>query len=118
MTTISRHGDIEFHNGDEIGYIWEQHKTGEHPASNQLNASGNLTINSGKNLLLQNVYLQPSENISLSAHHDVTIENHADTYTFAKSNTANRHNTPISGILHALKSLTINAGNNLSAKGS
>ncbi|WP_434523946.1 DUF637 domain-containing protein [Photorhabdus asymbiotica] len=118
VTTISRHGDIEFHNGDEVGYIWEQHKTGEHPASNQLNASGNLTINSGKNLLLQNVYLQPSENISLSAHHDVTIENHADTYTFAKSNTANRHNAPISGILHALKSLTINAGNNLSAKGS
>ncbi|NHB94219.1 filamentous hemagglutinin N-terminal domain-containing protein, partial [Photorhabdus cinerea] len=118
VTALSRYGDIAFHNGDEVGHIWEQHRTGEHPASNQLNARGNLTINSGKNLFLQNVYLQPAENISLSASHDVTIENHADTYTFAKSTSANRHHAPISGILNALKSLTINAGNTLSAKGS
>ncbi|WP_205634294.1 hemagglutinin repeat-containing protein, partial [Photorhabdus australis] len=118
VTALSRYGDIAFHNGDEVGYIWEQHRTGEHPASNQLNARGNLTLNSGKNLLLQNVYLQPAENISLSASHDVTIENYADTYTFAKSTSANRYHAPISGILTALKSLTINAGNTLSAKGS
>ncbi|MGV7960592.1 DUF637 domain-containing protein [Photorhabdus tasmaniensis] len=118
ITAISRHGDILFHNGDQFGYLWHQHSTNDHPVSNKLDAVGNLTINSGKNLLLQNVYLQPSKNISLIANNDVTVENHADTYNFAKSKTANSHNAPISGILNALESLTIHAGNNISAKGS
>ncbi|MCT8350259.1 hemagglutinin repeat-containing protein, partial [Photorhabdus temperata] len=118
ITAISRHGDILFHNGDQFGYLWRQHSTNDHPVSNKLDAVGNLTINSGKNLLLQNVYLQPSKNISLIANNDVTVENHADTYNFAKSKTANSHNAPISGILNALESLTIHAGNNISAKGS
>ncbi|MGV8000904.1 DUF637 domain-containing protein [Photorhabdus temperata subsp. temperata] len=118
ITAISRHGDILFHNGDQFGYLWRQHSTNDHPVSNKLDAVGNLTINSGKNLLLQNVYLQPSKNISLIANNDVTVENHADTYNFAKSKTANSHNAPISGILNALESLIIHAGNNISAKGS
>ncbi|MCT8343782.1 DUF637 domain-containing protein [Photorhabdus kleinii] len=117
VAAISRNGDIEFHNGDQLGYIWDQHNTGEHPASNQLSATGNLTINSGKNLLLQNVYLQPSKNISLTANNDITIENHANTYIFAKSKVRNMH-LPIAGILNATESLTINAGGHLSAKGS
>ncbi|WP_162524140.1 DUF637 domain-containing protein [Photorhabdus khanii] len=118
ITAISRHGDILFHNGDQFGYLWRQHSTDDHPVSNKLNAVGNLTLNSGKNLLLQNVYLQPGKNISLIANNDVTVENHADTYNFAKSKIANRHNAPISGILNAFESLTIHAGNNISAKGS
>ncbi len=118
ITAISRHGDILFHNGDQFGYLWRQHSTHDHPVSNKLDAVNNLTIHSGKNLLLQNVYLQPSKNIALIASNNVTVENHADTYNFAKLKTANRHNAPISGVLNALESLTIHAGNTISAKGS
>ncbi|WP_350304326.1 filamentous hemagglutinin N-terminal domain-containing protein [Photorhabdus viridis] len=117
VTAISRNGDIQFKNGDQFGYLWGQYATGDHPASNKLGASGNLTINAGKNLLLQNVYLQPSKNISLIANSDVTIENHADTYIFAKSKKRNER-LPIAGMLNASESLTINAGGNLYAKGS
>ncbi len=118
ITAISRHGDILFHNGDQFGYLWRQHSTHDHPVSNKLDAVNNLTIHSGKNLLLQNVYLQPSKNIALIASNNVTVENHADTYNFAKLKTANRHNAPISGVLNTLESLTIHAGNTISAKGS
>ncbi|MCT8349701.1 DUF637 domain-containing protein, partial [Photorhabdus temperata] len=117
VTAISRNGDIQFKNGDQFGYFWSQSVTGDHPISNKLGASGNLTINAGKNLLLQNVYLQPSKNISLIANSDVTIENHVDTYIFAKSKKRNER-LPIAGMLNASESLTINAGGNLYAKGS
>nr|WP_242689336.1 filamentous hemagglutinin N-terminal domain-containing protein [Photorhabdus cinerea] len=71
ITLISRHGDIRFQSSEKPGYFNADNTR----RISTLGAKGNLTIYTGKNLLLHNTYLTPGTHISLTANNDIEIEN-------------------------------------------
>ncbi|MDB6375161.1 DUF637 domain-containing protein [Photorhabdus bodei] len=133
ITLISRNGDIRFQSSEKPGYFNADNTR----RMSTLGANGNLTINTGKNLLLQNTYLTPSTHISLTANNDIEIENnallsprqtgpmHPDQWDknllnaiLPEQEKANfKPLLPMTGVLTAAESLMINAGGNLFTKG-
>ncbi|SCZ66290.1 MULTISPECIES: DUF637 domain-containing protein [Photorhabdus] len=133
ITLISRNGDIRFQSSEKTGYFNADNTR----RMNTLEAHGNLTINAGKNLLLQNTYLTPSTHISLTANNDIEIENngllfsrqtgpmHPDQWDKNLLNAilpeqekaSFKPLLPMTGVLTASESLMIKAGGNLFTQG-
>ncbi|WP_445375637.1 DUF637 domain-containing protein [Photorhabdus tasmaniensis] len=133
ITLISRHGDVRFQSSEKPGYFNADNTR----RVSTLSAKGNLTINAGKNLLLQNTYLTPSTYISLTANNDIGIENtvrltprqtgpvHSDKWDPDLLNAILPEQEkghlefllPMTGVLHASTSLMINAGGHFFTQG-
>ncbi|WP_430199589.1 DUF637 domain-containing protein [Photorhabdus luminescens] len=122
VTIISRNGDIQFQSSSKPEYF--------NPDSTRkissLEATGDLLLHAGKNILLRNIFLTKSHNISLAANNDITIDNNSDLLThkrmgdvIADSKEQALFNQMLSklGKLDAKSSVVINAGGNLSVKG-
>ncbi|MQL50687.1 filamentous hemagglutinin N-terminal domain-containing protein [Photorhabdus khanii] len=133
ITLISRHGDVRFQSSDKPGYFNADNTR----RISILSANGSLTIQAGKNLLLQNTCLTPSTDISLTANNDIEIENTVrlsprqtgpmppDKWDpdllnaiLPEQEQGNLHFLlPMTGVLHASTSLMIHAGGDFVAQG-
>ncbi|KMW72073.1 hemagglutinin [Photorhabdus luminescens subsp. luminescens] len=121
VTIISRNGDIQFQSGKP-----EYFNPDNTRKISSLEATGDLLLHAGKNILLRNILLTKSHNVSLAANNDITIDNNSDLLTHkrmgdvtADSKEQTLFNQMLSklGKLDAKSSVVINAGGNLSVKG-
>ncbi|MCT8343633.1 hemagglutinin repeat-containing protein [Photorhabdus kleinii] len=122
VTIISRNGNIQFQSSSKPEYFNPDNTR----KISSLEATGDLLLHAGKNILLRNIFLTKSHNISLSANNDITIDNNSDLLTHkrmgdvtAESKEQTLFNQMLSklGKLDAKSSVVINAGGNLSVKG-
>ncbi|WP_387466199.1 hypothetical protein [Photorhabdus sp. RM323S] len=71
ITAISRNSDLSFKSSESVGYfnLDGTRKVGS------LEATGDLFLHAGKNIILSNLFLTKNNNISLAANNDITIDN-------------------------------------------
>lgn len=122
VTIISRSGDIQFQSSSKPEYFNPNNTR----KISSLEATGDLLLHAGKNILLRNIFLTKSHNISLTANRDITIDNNSELLTHKRMgdvNSENKEQTLFNqmlstiGRLDAKSSVVINAGGNLSVKG-
>ncbi|PQQ37206.1 hypothetical protein C6H68_14755 [Photorhabdus luminescens] len=122
VTIISRNGNVQFQSSSKPGYFNPDNTR----KISSLEATGDLLLHAGKNILLRNIFLTKSHNISLTANHDITIDNNSELLTHKRMGDVNAENKEQTlfnqmlstiGKLDAKSSVVINAGGNLSIKG-
>ncbi len=122
VTIISRNGNVQFQSSSKPGYFNPDNTR----KISSLEATGDLLLHAGKNILLRNIFLTKSHNISLTATHDITIDNNSELLTHKRMGDVNAENKEQTlfnqmlstiGKLDAKSSVVINAGGNLSIKG-
>uniref|UniRef100_UPI0036DB3D88 DUF637 domain-containing protein n=1 Tax=Photorhabdus sp. RM322S TaxID=3342825 RepID=UPI0036DB3D88 len=122
ITAISKNADLSFKSSEDTGYF---NLDGTRKISS-LEATGDLLLHAGKNILLRNLFLTKSNSISLAANNDITIDNNNALLTHKRMRgglSGNREqeffNNMFSkiGKLDTKGSVVINAGGTLRAEG-
>uniref|UniRef100_UPI001CED4A2B hemagglutinin repeat-containing protein n=1 Tax=Photorhabdus antumapuensis TaxID=2862867 RepID=UPI001CED4A2B len=122
ITVISRNADLKLQSNQTAGYF---NHDGNRIISS-IEATGDLLLNAGKNIILRDVFLTKSDNITLTANNDITIDNNNVALLSHKRigsilsdiKEQELFNNLLSkvGKLDAKSSVVMNAGGNLSAK--
>lgn len=122
ITAISRNADLNFQSSEGVGYF---NLDGSRKVSS-LEATDDLFLHSGKNILLRNLLLTKGDNVSLTANNNITIDNNNALLTHKRMGTVlsgsreqELFNKILSNIgkLDTKGSVIINAGGVLRAEG-
>ncbi|WP_228901641.1 DUF637 domain-containing protein, partial [Photorhabdus bodei] len=122
ITVISRNADLKLQSNETVGYF---NHDGNRIIS-RIEATGDLLLNAGKNIIFRDIFLTKSDNITLTANNDITIDNNnavllshkriGSIISFIKEQELFNNMLSKVGKLDAKSSIVINAGGNLSAK--
>lgn len=121
ITLISRQGNVKF-NSPALRYFQQNGLR----TTNQLKATGDLTIISGLNIHLLDTLLHPSKNITMTASNNITLANTAtpllhqrisSILSLPQKQALFDQALPLTGRLNAHESITLTAGENLVLQG-